>query len=100
MLPDFERADRIGEFWSYPESRTFGEILIDLVEDVALERQDGRRDGPTCGVAVGVHIQPSVQGTIPRSADGVPASPFSGDGRSRRNSPAVSPTRRLKIRRK
>jgi hypothetical protein len=20
MLPDFERADRIGEFWSYPES--------------------------------------------------------------------------------
>ena len=23
MLPDFDRADRIGEFWSYPESRTF-----------------------------------------------------------------------------
>jgi hypothetical protein len=23
MLPVFERADRIGEFWSYPESRTF-----------------------------------------------------------------------------
>jgi hypothetical protein len=21
MLPDLERADRIGEFWSYPESR-------------------------------------------------------------------------------
>jgi hypothetical protein len=21
MLPDFERADRIGEFWGYPESR-------------------------------------------------------------------------------
>ena len=21
MLPDFDRADRIGEFWSYPESR-------------------------------------------------------------------------------
>jgi hypothetical protein len=21
MLPDFERAERIGEFWSYPESR-------------------------------------------------------------------------------
>ena len=29
MLPDFERADRIGEFWSYPESRTFTELLID-----------------------------------------------------------------------
>jgi hypothetical protein len=23
MLPDFERADRIGEFWSYPENRAF-----------------------------------------------------------------------------
>jgi hypothetical protein len=23
MLPDFERADRIGEFWGYPESRAF-----------------------------------------------------------------------------
>ena len=21
MLPDFDRVDRIGEFWSYPESR-------------------------------------------------------------------------------
>ena len=25
MLPDFERADRIGEFWGYPESRSFAE---------------------------------------------------------------------------
>jgi hypothetical protein len=32
-LPDFERADRIGEFWGYPETRTFGELLIDLEED-------------------------------------------------------------------
>ena len=23
MLPDLDRADRIGEFWSYPRSRTF-----------------------------------------------------------------------------
>jgi len=23
MLPDFERADRIGEFWGCPASRTF-----------------------------------------------------------------------------
>ena len=22
MLPDFERAERIGEFWSYPQSHT------------------------------------------------------------------------------
>jgi hypothetical protein len=32
-LPDFERADRIGEFWGHPETRTFGELLIDLEED-------------------------------------------------------------------
>jgi hypothetical protein len=25
MLPDLERAERIGEFWGYPESRTFAE---------------------------------------------------------------------------
>jgi hypothetical protein len=29
MLPDFERADRIGEFWGYSESRAFAELLID-----------------------------------------------------------------------
>jgi hypothetical protein len=33
MLPDFERADRIGEFWSYPQSRAFAELLIDCEED-------------------------------------------------------------------
>ena len=36
MLPDLERADRIGEFWSYPESRTFDELLIDCGEDLTL----------------------------------------------------------------
>ena len=36
MLPDFERADRIGEFWSYPQSRTFAELLIDAEEDRTL----------------------------------------------------------------
>jgi hypothetical protein len=35
-LPDFERADRIEEFWGYPESRTFGELLIDCEEDQTL----------------------------------------------------------------
>jgi hypothetical protein len=34
MLPDFERADRIGEFWSYPE--TFAELLNDCEEDWVL----------------------------------------------------------------
>jgi hypothetical protein len=35
MLPDFKRADRVGEFWGYPETRTCGELLIDLEEDKA-----------------------------------------------------------------
>jgi hypothetical protein len=33
---DFDRADRIGEFWSYPESRAFAELLIDCEEDRTL----------------------------------------------------------------
>ena len=41
MLPDFERADRIGEFWSYPESRTFAELLIDCEEDRTLRAGAG-----------------------------------------------------------
>jgi hypothetical protein len=36
MLPDFERADRIGEFWGYLESRAFAELLIDCEEDQTL----------------------------------------------------------------
>jgi hypothetical protein len=36
MLPDFERADRIGEFWSYPQSRAFGVLLIDREEERVL----------------------------------------------------------------
>jgi hypothetical protein len=36
MLPDFERADRIGEFWGNPESRAFAELLIDCEENRTL----------------------------------------------------------------
>ena len=36
MLPDLECAERIGEFWSYPQSRTFAELLIDCEEDRTL----------------------------------------------------------------
>jgi hypothetical protein len=36
MLPDLERAERIGEFRSYSQSRTFAELLIDCEEDRAL----------------------------------------------------------------
>jgi hypothetical protein len=35
-LPDFERADRIGEFWGYAESRAFAEHLIGREEDRTL----------------------------------------------------------------
>jgi len=31
-----DRAERIGEFWSYPESRAFAELLIDCEEDRVL----------------------------------------------------------------
>ena len=29
MLPDFDRADRIGDFWGNPKTRTLAELLID-----------------------------------------------------------------------
>ena len=36
MLPDLERAERIGEFWSYRQSRAFAELLIDCEDDRTL----------------------------------------------------------------
>ena len=36
MFPDFEGVERIGEFWSYPQTRTFAELLIDCEEDRTL----------------------------------------------------------------
>jgi hypothetical protein len=36
MLPALDRAERIGEFWSYPRSRAFVELLIDCEEDRTL----------------------------------------------------------------
>ena len=44
-LPDFDRADRIGKFWGYPEARTFAELLIDCEEKGTL-RAVLRRDAP------------------------------------------------------
>jgi len=36
MLPDLEYTERIGEFWGYPESRSFAELLSDCEEDRTL----------------------------------------------------------------
>ena len=36
MLPDFDRADRIGEFWGNPKTWTFAESLIDCEKDRTL----------------------------------------------------------------
>ena len=33
MLPDFDRADRIGSYWGNPKTRAFAELLIDCEED-------------------------------------------------------------------
>jgi hypothetical protein len=35
-LPDFDRADRIGEFWGNPKTRTFAGLLIECEEDRTL----------------------------------------------------------------
>jgi hypothetical protein len=36
MLPDFERADRIGSYWGNRKTRAFAELLIDCEEDRTL----------------------------------------------------------------
>jgi hypothetical protein len=36
MLPDFDRADRIGEYWGSLKTRTFAELLIDCEENRTL----------------------------------------------------------------
>jgi hypothetical protein len=56
-LPDSDRAERIGEFGSYPESRAFAELLIDCEEDRTLRAvlvdtlRESERLGPSWGQA-------------------------------------------------
>ena len=52
MLPDFDRANRIGEFWGYPKTRTFAELLIDCERT----RCSGRCSSGCCGRAAKVHL--------------------------------------------
>jgi hypothetical protein len=61
MLPDFDRADWIGEFWGYPETREFGELLIDLEED-----RVARAVVPRSAEGDGAEVAP----TVPASAYG------------------------------
>ena len=62
MLPDFERADRIGEFWGYPQSRAFAELLIDCEEDRALS--GARRDAAGGRLIVTLGDGPDTGGTF------------------------------------
>jgi hypothetical protein len=65
MLPDFERADGMGEFWGYPESRALAELLIDCEETGRF----GRCSSACCGkwqVKRRVDIHPGPEATAAR----------------------------------
>ena len=51
MLPDLRCAERIGEFWSYPQSRTFAELLIDCEDHTLRAVLVGMLRDPTVGPA-------------------------------------------------
>ena len=73
MLPDLERVERIGAFWSYPQSRSFAELLIDGEEDRTLRavlvgmlrEADSRRAGPKTGLSEVNRPRPGVRTYVP-----------------------------------
>jgi hypothetical protein len=75
MLPDLERADRIGEFWGYPESRAFAEekgfprVRLPTTAAAACGASERSRRGQSAGGAfspdgatVVYTIEPNVRG--------------------------------------
>jgi hypothetical protein len=48
MLQDFERVDRIGDFWGNPKTRTFAELLIVCDGDRTLRAALGARQVLAC----------------------------------------------------
>jgi len=65
MLPDFERADRIGEFWGHPESRALAELLIDCEEDRVLRAVlVGMLRGMTRSLGLPGHGEPAPHGEL------------------------------------
>jgi hypothetical protein len=64
-----ERADRIGEFWGNPKTRTFAELLIDCKEDrtlravlVVMRERGASRSGAVAGRTreLAPHDEPAV----------------------------------------
>jgi len=65
MLPDFERADRIGDFWGHPESRALAELLIDCEEDRVLRAVlVGMLRGMTRSLGLPGHGEPAPHGEL------------------------------------
>ena len=58
--PDFDRADRIGEFYGNPKTRTFAELLIDAEEDPYLRAVHVRmlRGGDKAPLGSWPHVSP------------------------------------------
>jgi hypothetical protein len=97
MLPDFERADRIGEFWSYPESRAFAELLTEenrtLRAVLVGMSREGRALAATAPVQQFDVSQIDGTGAIPPPYRSMPASCVKGMGRSRFRAGSDSPHR-------